>query len=384
MVKASFARLDAFARGQIVALAGKGFKAPAIRKAVLKKDGLKPTPRAVRDTIAKWNSNPEWRGENHSQGSGRRRIIDAVLQKRITRLVFKKRGSAVVTVKYIKKVIPKLRPIPRWTVSRSLQDAGLQWLRRRSKKWLSDDYREGRQAYARWIKRCADGFLKSFAYIDGTTFFLARGEAEKNDQKRRALGPFVWRMSTQADGLYRDTVGPSLYAAKQGKPVKVWGFLANGRLCIHVLPLADDSNRTTHMNGPAFREMMTEHAATWKRRCWPNRAPAVVHLIQDHERCLWQEESLACTKSLGLPVVRRYPKSSPDLNPIEQVWSLLRTYLEERAPAYLETREAFLARLRGAVAHLNASKRDVLLRMCRDQKVRAEEVLENEGARIDR
>jgi hypothetical protein len=33
---------------------------------------------------------------------------------------------------------------------------------------------------------------------------------------------------------------------------------------------------------------------------------------------------------------------------------------------------------------LNASKRDVLLRMCRDQKVRAEEVLDNEGARIDR
>ena len=38
MVKFSFARLDAFARGQIVALAKEGYKAPAIRKRVLKKD----------------------------------------------------------------------------------------------------------------------------------------------------------------------------------------------------------------------------------------------------------------------------------------------------------------------------------------------------------
>lgn len=194
---------------------------------------------------------------------------------------------------------------------------------------------------------------------------------------------FVWRMATNADGLYKDTVGPSMYASKQGKPVKVWGFLSNGHLCIYVFPLTDEG-KTTHMNGVTFRRMITEKAVAWKRRCWPHRTPPVLHLVQDHERCLWQEESLKCLKDNGVPALVRFPKSSPDLNAIEEVWSLLRTYLEERAPTGLESRTAFLARLRGAVAHINGSKRSSLLRMCRDQKERAKELLELDGARIGR
>ena len=190
-------------------------------------------------------------------------------------------------------------------------------------------------------------------------------------------------MATNADGLYKDTVGPSMYASKQGKPVKVWGFLSNGHLCIYVLPLTDEGV-TTHMNGVTFRKMITENAEAWRRHCWPSRTPPVLHLVQDHERCLWQEESLKCLKDHGIPALARFPKSSPDLNAIEEVWSLLRAYLEERAPTGLESRAAFLARLRGAVVHLNNSKRSSLLRMCRNQKERAKELLELDGARIGR
>ena len=120
MVK-SLARLDAFARGQIVALAAKKYKAPAIRKSVQKKDGERPCARAVRDTIAKHRANPESRGKDEA-GPGRDRIIDEELQKKIVKVVFKERGSAVVTVKYLKRRIPKLRSITRWTVARSLHD----------------------------------------------------------------------------------------------------------------------------------------------------------------------------------------------------------------------------------------------------------------------
>ena len=383
MVKASFSRLDAFARGQIVALAGEGMKGPEIRKKVKKKDQRFPSTRAIRATIAKARKHPEWRGENRA-GPGRNKVICDKMQARIVKLVFKERGSRLVTVKFLKRQIVPLRRIPRWTVSRALHDAGLQWLRRRRKRLLTEAHCLARMAYARWILRQCLVFLHAFAYIDGTTFFLARGLAEVADQGRRRLGPFVWRMSTAAEGLYHDNVGSSLYAAKQGKPVKVWGFLANGHLCIYVLPENDEGGGTSHMNGPTFRKMMEGHGLDWKRRCWPRAAPKVVHLVQDHERCLWQKESLDCLKSLGMPALSRYPKSSPDLSAIEEVWSLLRTYLEERAPTTLEKRSSFLARLRGAVAHLNASKRSVLLEMCRNQQDRAQEVLDNEGARIHR
>ena len=82
---ASFARLDVFARGQIIGLAKAGRKAADIRKSVVKKDGRRPTARAVRDTIAKWKANPQWRGEN-PPGPGQKRLIDPASQRRMVRL----------------------------------------------------------------------------------------------------------------------------------------------------------------------------------------------------------------------------------------------------------------------------------------------------------
>ena len=89
------------------------------------------------------------------------------------------------------------------------------------------------------------------AYVDGTTFYLARSDMQSVDAKRSRLGPFVWRMSSSKDGLYGDTVGSSLYAC-QGQPVKVWGFLCNGFLRIQILPLTAEG-KTTHMSGSTFR-----------------------------------------------------------------------------------------------------------------------------------
>ena len=37
------------------------------------------------------------------------------------------------------------------------------------------------------------------AFIDGTTFYLARGETKAGDKARSRLGSFVWRMSTAAE-----------------------------------------------------------------------------------------------------------------------------------------------------------------------------------------
>ena len=139
-----------------------------------------------------------------------------------------------------------------------------------------------RKAFARWVLRQPACVLRHFAYIDGTTYYLARGPAEEEDKKRGRLGSFVWRMSTAADGLYNDNVGPSLYAAKQGAPVKVWGFLANGHLCIYVLA-SDVDDSTTHMNGPLFRRMMSRYSQQWIGNCWARRPP-IIRLVMDYER----------------------------------------------------------------------------------------------------
>ena len=127
------------------------------------------------------------------------------------------------------------------------------------------------------------------AFVDGTTFYLARTDAEEQEQKRQRLGPFVWRMSTGADGFFSDNVGPSLYAASQGKPVKMLGFLANGRLCFHILP-AGTAGKTVNMTSVRYQAMLRRSVQRWVRSCWV-RAVRGVRLVQDHERCLWTQAS---------------------------------------------------------------------------------------------
>ena len=73
------------------------------------------------------------------------------------------------------------------------------------------------------------------AYVDGTTYYLARTDAEADDKERLQLGRYVWRDAAGKDGIFTDCVGPSLYAAKQGRPVKVWGLLLNGHICSTIL-----------------------------------------------------------------------------------------------------------------------------------------------------
>ena len=68
------------------------------------------------------------------------------------------------------------------------------------------------KTYCAWVLKQRQTFLDSFAYTDGTTFYLARGPAENEAKQRVALGPCVWRMASGKDGLWDENVGPSLYA----------------------------------------------------------------------------------------------------------------------------------------------------------------------------
>ena len=87
------------------------------------------------------------------------------------------------------------------------------------------------------------------------------------------------------DGQWSDNVGPSLYAKAQGLPVKIWGFFGNGRLDYYVLPR--DGKKTTNMNGDTYEWLATERFAAWRRACFDD--DSAVRLVQDHERCLWQD-----------------------------------------------------------------------------------------------
>ena len=104
-------------------------------------------------------------------------------------------------------------------------------------------------------------------------------------------------------------------------------------------------------------------------------------LVQDHEKALWTQEATSAMKEIGLNLFKRYPKCSQDLNAIETAWRELRDRLYDTEPTEMETREAFVARLRNAVVWINKNRRQLFLKLCSDQKARAAEVLLREGGR---
>ena len=370
--------LDPFAKGMILGLADGGASTKRIASKVRKTDGEHPSQRAVQQTIAGEEGLRKRSGERRP-GSGRPPSLTHEEKEKVVALVFAERGSAVVTAKYCRRKLPFLKRVSRWVITRALQDAGLRWLRRRQKRLVKKEHRAQRLQYARWVLKQSEKLLRSFAYVDGTTYYLARCETEAVDQERRRLGPYVWKMASGKDGLFSDTVGPSLYSKAQGAPVKVWGMLAKGRLCYHVLPEAG-KGKTVHMNGARYRKMLNRSADQWLKSCF-GKVPKQVNLIQDYERCLWQRASLRTLLKHHLFAMDRFPKSSPDLNAIEQVWNLLRQMLDETAPVEVETRQAFLARFRRTVYSLNSKHSAALLAMCSNQKDRAREVLRLKGAR---
>jgi hypothetical protein len=117
----------------------------------------------------------------------------------------------------------------------------------------------------------------------------------------------------------------------------------------------------------------------WRRDCFGDAELAL--LVQDHEKGLRAQPSLDAIKKAGVKLVGNFPKHSPDLNHIERWSHRLRQRLEERAPMELESREAFIARLRRTVTSMNSHWSDQGREHCTNQKARAREVKKLLGAR---
>ena len=152
--------------------------------------------------------------------------------------------------------------------------------------------------------------LRRWAYSDGTAFYLDLTEEQAELSLRKALGPYVWRKINCKDALFQDCVGPSSYTKSQGKPVKLWGLLANGKLHTRILPDKENMNRWW------YAWIIENDFPRWLGGCR--------YVIQDYERCLRCKESLEAMRKIKVSVIEEDPKCSQDLNPIEVAWRNLR------------------------------------------------------------
>ena len=367
----SRARLTPYLRGVIFGLFLAGSTYEEIAEEVVKADGCHPCQQTVAACIVRCQKNGgvAWDGgaTNEQTSVGRPRTSSKPLDRKIVSLVFKKRGSAIVTVRYIKKTIKEARQLSSRTVARRLNEAGLAWLRRRRKTLVPEAHKAARVQFANWVLRRTVATLARWAYADGTAFYLARSSTEKESGLRSALGPHLWRMANGSDGLCEDCVGPSSYAKAQGTAVRVWGLLVAGFLYIYVLPKGQVMNRWW------YEWLILKKFPRWIGQQLGNGVRA--YLVQDHERALWAPEPRRAMTDVNIQLLTSYPKCSQDLNPIESAWRELKNRLAATEPAERETRAEFLVRLRNAAAWVNKNRTDYLKKICMDQKVRAKAVL---------
>ena len=104
----STAQLTPVEIGQIKARLHDGVGPAEIARIITKVDGHHPSQPSVSDAAEKLREDPSWRGERQS-GSGRPRATSPALDKAIVDIFFRHRGSAKVTVAFIKKRIVAAR-----------------------------------------------------------------------------------------------------------------------------------------------------------------------------------------------------------------------------------------------------------------------------------
>ena len=102
-------------------------------------------------------------------------------------------------------------------------------------------------------------------------------------------------------------------------------------------------------------------------------------IFHDGERALHSPPAQAAYESVSTRC-GKLPPYSPDFNPIENVWAMLNVRMESTRPGGWEREKPFRARVRNAVAWVNAGRGAALKRMISSMPRRIKACVEAKGA----
>ena len=109
-------------------------------------------------------------------------------------------------------------------------------------------------------------------------------------------------------------------------------------------------------------------------------APFYVSILQKHIGNNGGSSKITTLNILlknNVPQVMDWPSNSPDLNPIENLWSIVKRNVEKRMPRNLEDLERMM------VEEWNNIPDETIINLVKSMKNRCQLVIKNNGERID-
>lgn len=258
------------------------------------------------------------RGTTHNAPrSGRPKIATPRLSRRIIREVRKNRRLPLYEI--AKQVSPRLATR---TIRRILAENGYHRRRARRVPYLTLDHRKQRLVWAKALRAWGEFEFGRIIFSDECYVHVSGSPGTV----------YVSRRADEAD--IEECFAPSI----QQSPVKVmvWGCIMLG--CRGPLEVLDfPGGRGGGMNSERYQEVLERSFLHfYRQRCSELRA---AHFQQDNARCHTSKSTQLWLQRNGVQIFP-HPPSSPDLNPIENIWKELKRRI--RAHQHIPTSVAEL------------------------------------------
>ena len=300
-----------------------------------------------------------------------RKVDERSVRKLIRCLKNSRKTNPNVTVKtLVSQCGLTLDMASRRTYSRRLNEKGYGFYQTRKKGLVSERDKILRMKYARKMKHCMlrnENFWKNEVafYLDGVSFIF------KHNPLNGAIAPKarVWRK--RSEGLIVTGRGSKELAG--GKRLHVMVAIAYGKGVVLKVPYQK-------MDGPFFEQFVRQHFNICFARCGPKKDGRRLFLMDNDP----SQTSKAARKAMENidAEFHKIPARSPDLNPIENIFHLVKKSLDDEALTNNITSETFNEFSERVLKSMENLSTEIIDRTIASLSNRVDAVLKARGNRI--
>lgn len=254
------------------------------------------------------------------------------------------------------------------TVRKTMNRLGYKFLPARKKGVLSEEDQRDRLRFARKIKNdygCNIWTKDVCFYLDGVSFHHKYNPYEQ----ARVPSGRVWRK--KSEGLTRGCTAKGSHVGSGGRVVKLMVAISYDRGIV----LCEEYE---HLNGPMFAMFIKKHFKKTFQKCNKGKSRLFVQDGDPSQNSAAAKKALLSVKAKILSI----PPRSPDLNPIENLFHIVKRILVNEAFNKKITHEnmlEFTARIKRAFLSVDTS---VIDKIIGSMYKRINEIIQNRGQRL--